>query len=110
VVPPHRACIVGPFARIRSPSRTPRTCQAKNKPAVAYAVGVYGSGCVLGWCQAQGIASRFWQAFAPGWCNNRQVWPGANIHTSGRDQPERCRWRLGRLEGWGNKGGWTLPT
>src|SRR5262249_36195050 len=52
VVPPHRACIVGPFARIRSPSRTPRTCQAKNKPAVAYAVGVYGSGGVLGWCQA----------------------------------------------------------
>lgn len=83
--------------------------QAQKKPAVPYAVGVYGSGCVLSWCQTQGIAAWFWQAFAPGWCNNRHVWPGANIHTSGRDQPERCHWRLGRLEGWGNEGGWTLP-
>jgi len=80
--------------------------QAQNKPAVAYAIGVYGSGCVLNWCQAQGIATWFWQAFAPGWCNNRQVWPGANIHTSGGDKPERCGWRLARLEGWGNEGGW----
>jgi len=84
--------------------------QAQQRPAIPYAVGVYGSGCVLDWCRTQGIATWFWQAFAPGWCNNRNVWPGANIHTSGRDQPERCQWRLGRLEGWGNEGGWTLPT
>ena len=31
--------------------------QAQQKPAVTYAVGVYGSGCVLGWGQTQGIAS-----------------------------------------------------
>jgi len=80
--------------------------QAQGKRAVTYAIGVYGSGCVLDWSAAQGIVTLFWQAFAPGWCNNRRVWPGANIHTSGRDQPERCRWRLGRLEGWGNEGGW----
>ena len=80
--------------------------QSKNKSAVAYAIGMYGSGCVLDWCRMQGIVTWFWQAFAPGWCNNRQVWPGANIHTSGRDIPARCGWRLGRLEGWGNEGGW----
>ena len=74
--------------------------------AVAYAVGVYGSGCVLGWCQAEGLATWFWQAFAPGWCDNKKIWPGANIHTSGPDKPARCGWRLGHLEGWGNEGGW----
>jgi peptidoglycan hydrolase-like protein with peptidoglycan-binding domain len=77
-----------------------------NKQAVTYSLGVYGSGCVLEWCRAQGLARWFWQAFAPAWCNNRNVWLGANIHTSGRDRPERCQWRLGRLEGWGNEGGW----
>lgn len=80
--------------------------KAQNKQPVNYAIGIYGSGCVLSWCQAQGIATWFWQAFAPGWCNNRNLWPGANIHTSGRDIPERCGWRLGHLEGWGNEGGW----
>jgi hypothetical protein len=80
--------------------------KSANKPAITYSIGIYGSGCVLDWCRAQGLAKWFWQAFAPGWCNNRNVWPGANIHTSGRDQPERCGWRLGRLEGWGNEGGW----
>ena len=80
--------------------------RAQNKPAVTYSVGVYGSGCVLGWCQAKEFATWFWQAFAPGWCDNRNVWPGANIHTSGRDQPKRCNWRLCHLEGWGNEGGW----
>lgn len=80
--------------------------QARRQQPVPYAIGVYGSGCVLTWCQAQGIATWFWQAFAPGWCDNRHVWPGANIHTSGRDIPERCGWRLGHLEGWGNEGAW----
>jgi hypothetical protein len=84
--------------------------QGQNRTATPYAVGVYGSGCVLDWCRTQGIATWFWQAFAPGWCNNRRVWGGANIHTSGRDEPKRCGWRLGRLEGWGNEGGWTLQT
>ena len=80
--------------------------QAQNKQAVAYAIGVYGSGCVLDWVQAQGIASFFWQAFAPGWCNNRATWLNANIHTFGLDTPERCHRRFGHLEGWGNEGGW----
>jgi hypothetical protein len=83
--------------------------QTQQRPAVPYSVGVYGSGCILDWCRAQGIVSWFWQAFAPGWCNNRNVWPGASIRTSGLDRPERCHWRLGRLEGWGREGGWTLP-
>jgi len=82
--------------------------QAQDKEAEVYDIGVYGSGCVLDWCKAQGIATWFWQAFAPGWCNNRQVWPGANIHTTGRDIPPRCGVRLGHLEGWGNEGGWTI--
>ena len=80
--------------------------QAQKKEAVTYAVGVYGSGCVLRWCQAEGLATWFWQAFAPGWCDNRKIWPDANIHTSGPDHPERCGWKLGHLEGWGNEGGW----
>jgi hypothetical protein len=82
--------------------------QAQHKPVVNYQIGVYGSGCVLDWCHAQGIATRFWQAFAPGWCGNQQVWPGTNIRTSGHDVPARCGWRLGHLEGWGNEGGWVL--
>jgi len=82
--------------------------QAQHKPAVNYRIGVYGTGCVLDWCQAQGIATRFWQSFAPAWCGNQQVWPGSNIHTSALDIPKRCGWRLGHLEGWGNEGGWTL--
>jgi hypothetical protein len=82
--------------------------QAQHKSAVNYEIGVYGSGCVLDWCQAQGIATWFWQAFAPGWCGNQQVWPGTNIRTSGRDTPQRCGWSLGHLEGWGNEGGWAL--
>jgi len=82
--------------------------QAQHKPAVNYLIGVYGSGCVVDWCHAQGIATRFWQSFATGWCGNDKVWPGANIHTSGHDIPERCGWKLGHLEGWGNEGGWTL--
>jgi hypothetical protein len=77
--------------------------------ATPYAIGVYGNGCVLAWCQAQGIATFFWQAFAPGWCNNRNVWAGANLHTFGLDRPPTCNRRLGRVEGWGNEGGWTLP-
>src|SRR5205823_6081658 len=39
---------------------------------------------------------------------NRQVWPGANLHTAGLDTPARCGLRLGHLEGWGNEGGWTI--
>jgi N-acetyl-anhydromuramyl-L-alanine amidase AmpD len=81
---------------------------AQNNTGVVYDIGVYGSGCVLDWCKAQGIANWFWQAFAPGWCNNRQVWPGANIRTSGLDTPARCGMRLGHLEGWGDEGGWTI--
>jgi Domain of unknown function (DUF1906)/Putative peptidoglycan binding domain len=81
--------------------------KAQNKPVVDYAIGVYGSGCLLSWCKDQGIATWFWQAFAPGWCpGTGAVWVGANIHTSGRDQPTRCGWRLGHLEGWGNEGAW----
>ena len=80
--------------------------RSQSKQPVSYAIGVYGSGCVLAWCQAQGIAGWFWQAFAPGWCNNRNVWPGANVRTSGLDQPERCQRRFGHLEGWANEGGW----
>src|SRR5262249_35035869 len=80
--------------------------RTQKKTPVTYAVGVYGSGCVLSWCQAEGLATWFWQAFAPGWCDNKKIWPDANIHTSGPDHPERCGWRLGHLEGWGNEGGW----
>jgi hypothetical protein len=82
---------------------------AQNVAPIAYDIGVYGSGCILEWAQAQGIATWFWQAFAPGWCNNRHVWAGANIRTSGNDQPPRCHLRLGHLEGWGHEGGWALP-
>ena len=74
----------------------------------AYAIDVYGNGCVLEWCRTQGIASFFWQAFAPGWCNNRQFWPGANLHTFSLDTPPTCHRRLGRLKGWGKEGGWML--
>jgi len=77
--------------------------------ATSYVIGVYGNGCVLAWCQAQGIVTFFWQAFAPGWCNNRPIWAGANLHTFGLDTPLTCNRRLGRVEGWGNEGGWTLP-
>jgi V8-like Glu-specific endopeptidase len=84
--------------------------EANGAPAVVYDIGVYGSACVLDWCQQQGIATYFWQAFAPGWCNNRQVWENANLHTTGLDTPVRCGLRLDHLEGWGNEGGWTTTS
>jgi hypothetical protein len=83
---------------------------AQDPNPVAYQVGVYGSGCVLDWAQAQGIATWFWQAYAHGWCNNHHVWVGANLHTYGRDTPKRCHhppMRLGRVEGWGAEGCWS---
>jgi hypothetical protein len=82
--------------------------QAQGTEGVVYDIGVYGSGCVLEWCQAQGIATWFWQARAPGWCNNRQVWPGANIRTWRLDSPATCGSSLDHIEGWGTEGGWTV--
>jgi hypothetical protein len=79
-------------------------------PGIAYDIGVYGSGCVLDWCQEQGIATWFWQSFAPGWCGNRQVWQGANIRTWTLQNatPMPCgRETFDRLEGWGNEGSWS---
>jgi N-acetyl-anhydromuramyl-L-alanine amidase AmpD len=86
---------------------------AKGLPSVVYDIGVYGGRCALEWCKDQGIATWFWQAFAPAWCSNSngQVWPGANIHTWTRDSatPLPCgRETFDRLEGWGNEGGWTV--
>jgi hypothetical protein len=85
--------------------------RAQGTLGTVYDIGVYGSGCVLDWCQAQGIATWFWQSFAPAWCGNNRVWPGANIHTwtveSARPLP--CgRETFDRLEGWGREGGWTV--
>ncbi len=77
---------------------------------IGYVIGVYGNGCVLDWCRTQGIARFFWQAFAPGWCDNKNVWIGANLHTFALDKPPICQRRLGRLEGWGNEGGWFVQT
>jgi V8-like Glu-specific endopeptidase len=89
--------------------------QAQGTPATVYDIGVYGSGCVLDWCKDQGIATWFWQSFAPGWCGNSAVWPGANIHTwtvqdareDGKHLPCGSE-TFDRLEGWGNEGGWTV--
>jgi V8-like Glu-specific endopeptidase len=85
--------------------------QAKGIDPVIYDIGVYGSGLVLDWCQEQGIAKWFWQARAPMWHNNSQVWQGANIHTWTLEdaKPMPCgRETFDRLEGWGNEGGWTV--
>jgi len=75
---------------------------------VSYSIGVYGGSCVLEWCQAQGVATSFWQAFANAWCGkgNRDVWFGANLRTSGLDTPNRCGMSLDHLEGWGSEGSW----
>lgn len=73
-----------------------------------WAIGVYGGGCVLTLAKKQGVATYFWQAFAPGWCGNRKPWPGANLHTFAKDTPHLCGRRLGRVEGWGKEGGWSL--
>ncbi len=79
--------------------------------AVAYAIGVYGSSCVLGWCRDQAIATYFWQAYAPGWCGgqNANRWPGANIRQI-RNERQLCGVTVDLDEGWGHEGGWTLPT
>jgi V8-like Glu-specific endopeptidase len=84
--------------------------EAKNLQGTVFDIGVYGSGCVLDWCRDQGIATWFWQAFAPGWCSNRKVWQGANLRTTGLDTPKRCGLRLDHLEGWGNEGGWAAAS
>lgn len=80
--------------------------QAQGSEGVVYDIGVYGSGLVLDWCQAQGIATWFWQAFAPLWHNNAQPWPGANMRTWRLDKPLVCGVPLDHVEGWGNEGGW----
>ena len=87
-----------------------------NNPAIrqfprAYLIGVYGSSCVLGWCQAQGIATWFWQAFAPRWCGgaNATRWPDANIRQI-RNERALCGVSVDLDEGWGHEGAWSLPT
>lgn len=82
--------------------------QARGLDGPVYDIGIYGSACVLEWCRDQGIATWFWQARAPGWCNNRQPWPGANLRTWRLDSPATCGASLDHLEGWGNEGAWTL--
>ena len=89
--------------------------QAQGTPGATYEIGVYGSGCVLDWCKEQGIATWFWQSFAPGWCGNSRVWPGANIRTWALQSKDPLPCQRGthgetfdRLEGWGNEGGWTV--
>jgi len=82
--------------------------QEKGLQGVAYDIGVYGAGCVLDWCRDQGIATWFWQSFAPGWCGNDKVWEGANLRTWRLDRPAACSSRLDHIEGWGNEGGWTV--
>jgi len=85
--------------------------QAQGNPATVYDIGVYGSGCVLDWCQAQGIATWFWQSFAPAWCGNSEVWAGANLRTWNLQNAKltACKGETyDRLEGWGNEGGWTV--
>lgn len=52
------------------------------EPAI-YLIGAYGSGRVLGWLRDAGLVSYFWQACAPGWADNREVFDGGHLHTIG---------------------------
>lgn len=58
-------------------------------PQITYRIGVYGSYDVLSWCQAQGIATYFWQAYAPAWSSyrNTNAWPGYNLRQTSGDVP-----------------------
>ncbi|RKY71241.1 MAG: hypothetical protein DRQ24_07780, partial [Candidatus Latescibacterota bacterium] len=48
---------------------------------IPYKIGVYGSYWVLNWLKEQGIATYFYQAYAPGWSGgeNKNPWPDYNI-------------------------------
>jgi hypothetical protein len=98
-----KAAVLDYFEGIREAHKTYAT-----SGKTPYAIGIYGSGCILSLAKKQGVATYFWQAFAPGWCDNRKLWQGGNLHTFALDTPPICGRRLGRVEGWGNEGGWSL--
>lgn len=58
-------------------------------PQITYRIGVYGSYDVLTWCQAQGIATYFWQANPSGWSSGRNAnaWPGYNLRQTDGNVP-----------------------
>lgn len=76
-------------------------------PVIAYDVGVYGSYWVLGWCKDDGVATYFYQAYAPGWSGgeNAGQWPDDNIRQLSA-QITVCGLAVNRLEAWGNEGAW----
>lgn len=55
---------------------------------VYYKIGVYGSYDVLTWCKEQGIATYFFQAYAPRWSNGRNAnpWPGYHLRQIASNQ------------------------
>jgi hypothetical protein len=106
-----RTAVRAYFEGVRAGLRTYLSDPALRAIARSYTIGVYGSSCVLDWCQDQGIATFFWQAHAPGWCGgrNRARWPNANIRQI-RNERELCGVTVDLDEGWGHEGAWSLPT
>ena len=49
-------------------------------PEIYYKIGVYGSYDVFTWCKDQGIATYFFQAYAPGWSGGRNANPWSGYH------------------------------
>jgi len=54
-------------------------------PVIPYHVGAYGSYDVLSWLRGAGLATFFWQAYAPAWSRGRNAsdWPGYNLRQRG---------------------------
>jgi len=74
---------------------------------IYYKIGVYGSYDVLTWCKEQGIATYFFQAYAPAWSNgrNKDPWPGYHLRQLGSNQ-DLCNIKVDPDESSGAAGGW----
>lgn len=88
-VPADRPSIVDYFYGVRQgyTDLVLAQCQA-GRSVGPYYTGVYGSCDVLTWCRGLGLATYFWQAYAPAWSAGRNAadWPGYQLRQRGADQ------------------------
>ncbi|MGB5925219.1 MAG: glycoside hydrolase domain-containing protein, partial [Dehalococcoidia bacterium] len=79
--------------------------------SVTYEIGVYGSYWVLYWLKEQGIATYFYQAYAPGWSGgeNNKPWPDYEIRQVSTPQT-LCGIEVDHDDASSQFGGWSFTT
>ncbi|PTL82474.1 DUF1906 domain-containing protein [Vitiosangium sp. GDMCC 1.1324] len=83
----------------------------QGEPEYPYAIGVYGSYDVLGWCKEKSVARYFFQAYAQGWSGKRNSndWPGYSLRQRSSNIPNVCGITVDDDESSGSAGGWKIP-